>query len=593
MLKARAATPRAAALRKAPYFNTTGHMKRKTSIEGSASTSSSSPSPVRGSDKPTRVSTIAGKLRADGVGPDQYPTQGRVRAYLSDEDHVHDPRDEPELIDWCVSVGATTLLSDGLAQWRRDSLRFQGTEVAQVLTAGITAALDAGAKRIAVARCLPGPRSNQAGNQGLVLALVRAVSECEALTLEDFRLLTPQEVCQFLDFAGGHCLLTQLSLSRVSGMGIDAMDRLVLLVLKSNVLCLCLGEADPDALAVFLATLGQLSEGENLCLTRLDISYAVAGDTEGRMTAKAQRQSDDIDLQLVLLRSRHKGLEINAKRILVVPDDRPTRSDEPDRPQPAHSVSGMLLHISAYCPGTPPDHQVTLDPQFDLECFDTDGPPGPHGPYRGIEWNPRVLRRPGFLADIGRGLAVRWLAEESLPTRTMQPRVQALEMHSPRIAYALTEGEPSTLRWIRTLDRDHRDLWDDTYARHLEALVREDTQAIEEMDALLTGGATFDLIAYVEHLRARGQLPAADRIAALLKRHDDNPALRTVGLWAFEPLQAIDELVGEGKIGQLQMWANTLKRVDALPPLEALQPLFHRYADREDILQALFCLLPE
>lgn len=567
---------------------------KRTSIEDSASPQSPSAFrlPDRESNKTTRVGKLGKLLLADGIKPDQYPTHGRVRAYLTDEDHTHDPRDEPDLIDWCVSVGATTLLRDGLLQWHRNSVTLQNTGVAQVLALGVTAALDADAKHIAVVRCIPDPRLNDAHKQDLVMGLVRAACECDALTLEDFRLLNSEEMRQFLDFACGHCSLTQLALSRVSGMDIDAMRQLAQLVTTSGVLSLCLGEVDPGVLVDFLATLLQMSEGGFMCLKRLDISYAVAGDTEGYMTAKARQQSDDIDLQVELLKSRHDGLEVNARRILVMPDERPTGS-EPDRQEQDHSFCGLTSRIELSAPGTPPEREVVLNPSRDvLECFDTDMPPEPRRPPRGIEWSPRVLRRPGFLADIGQGLGVRWLAEESLPDRILWLRLQTLETLAPRMASVLTDGEPAKLKWIREINRDHRDLWDATYARHLEALVREDTQVIERMEALLMEGKTFELIRLVQRLRARDQLPAPERITALLTRHDENPALRTVALWAFKPIQAIDELVEEGKIEQLHMWANTLRRVDALPPSEALQPLFDRHADRGDVMQALFCFLP-
>jgi hypothetical protein len=299
-------------------------MKRKTSIEGSASSSSSSSrSPVREGTAPTRVTTIEWHLRADGVLPDQYPARGRVLAYLTDENHVHDPRDEPELIDWCISVGASALLSDALSQWHRDSVHLRNAEAAQVLATGIAAALDAGAKHITAARCIPGPRSNGAGRQDLVLALVRAACTCEVLSLEDFKFLTNDDMALFLDFAAGHCSLTQLSLNRVSGTGMEAMERLVTLVLQSSILSLCLGEVDPAVLKHFLAMLHQLSEVP-LSLKSLAISYCVEVGTEGHMTPQALEQSEEIELQVALLKDRHPDLEVHTERIPIVRDDRPT-----------------------------------------------------------------------------------------------------------------------------------------------------------------------------------------------------------------------------------------------------------------------------
>lgn len=524
--------------------------------------------------------------------PDQIPPHGRVRSYLTDKCYVHDVRDEPDIVDWCVKVGASTQLSDALSQWRRPSVCFQSGKVSHVLAAGITAALDAGAKHIALVRCIPRQASTDADNQDLVLALVRAASECDSLTLEDFHLLTPDEVGQFLDLAGGHCSLQALALSRVPGMNRVAMDLLVRLVLTSGILSLRLIEVDARVLACFLEALHQWSLSEPVCMKRLDISYVIAGEAEGRMTAQAQEQIDSINLLVGLLTSSLGELDIRSERSQVVLEDKPSGYGSGVPSQSRFNFSTTLTMLpsqpgtpSADNPGTPPENMVML------ECIDTDEPPRQVPSHAGIEWNPRVVRRPQFLADICKGLGALWGAEESI----MRRHLEALETASWRTAFALTDGEPSRLRWIREVNREHLDLWNDTYAKHLDALAREDMQAIGRMEALLTKGETFALTRYVKQLREKDALPPAPAIESLLSRHDDNPALKAIGLWAFKPIQAIEELASEGKADQLHMWANTLRRVDALPPFEQLGPLINRCLDlaRYDVVQALYSFQPQ
>jgi len=543
------------------------------------------------------VAAIGRLLREDGVGADQYPTHGRIRSFLTDEEHVHDPQDEPDLIDWCVSVGASTLLGDCLSQWHRSSVCLQNTDAAQVLAVGVQAALDAGARHITVVRCGLGSQANGADHQDLVLALVRAASACDSLTLEDFHLLTRDELCRFLDFAVGHCSLMQLSMCRVSGMGIDAMERLVPLVMQSCVLSLHLGEVDADVLTSFLEALNQWPLSEPMSLACLDLSYVITGETSGRLAAQA---IDNILVLSTSLESRcHPNLTINCKRSPHERRDNPRGYGSDGPPKSSVNVTTALIlppsppsSLSADNPGTPVENMVVLEAIETDDALRTDELPREVPVMRPrFQLDSRVVRHPAFLADIVKRMVGFWHAEESITPSALRNRLHALETASSGIAFALTNGELTRLRWIRQVNREHLDLWNIIYQKHLGAPDLEDRQAIREMEALLKEGKTFELIGHVQHLRAHDQLPAPEQITALLKRHDDNPVLRTVGLWAFRPIQAIGELVDEGKLTQLQMWANTLRRVDALPSSQALKPLFDRYVDRSDVTEALFCFL--
>jgi hypothetical protein len=487
--------------------------------------------------------------QADTIGPDQHPSQG--------------PRSIAE---------------------------FQNCGEANVLAADITAAVDAGAKHVTLTRCLPGPNPNTSDNaEKLAWGLIWAASRCHSLTLKDFRLLSREEMHLFLNQSYGNCSLTYLSLSGVSGMDMEAMGLLVRLVLRSAILQMHLAEVDSMVLMHFLALLKAHSKGEQLSLKRLDLSYTVAGNTNEHMSA--DEQVDNINMQVSLLKSCHDDLEINSKRFWVVSEDRPIVNGTDPLP-PGHLHGGVSHTIQDDRPGTPPDSMVTF------VSVDADKPPEPPSPRTGIAWNPRVVHRPGFLADIVRGLGMRWQAEES---STLQMRSLALEAALTRFAFALTDNEPSKLAWIRKLNRDHRRLWDATYATHLEALTREDmetsnrrarddTAAIDEMEALLAANEASRLIEYVKQLREKNRLPPTQAIELFLSRHDDDPPRRTLALWALKPMKAMEELARENNEAQLRMWANTLRNVDALPSLKDLQSLIGQYPDGA-VAHALYSFL--
>lgn len=522
-----------------------------------------------------RVAQIAKLLGQDGVKPHQYPQDGRVRSFLTNDKHVHDPRDEPDIIDWCVEVGASQLLSCLLPGWERKSVYFQKA-VADVLEAAIPAALAGGAQHIAVVRSLPNPDVNCFGSPKLVGGLVEAAAWCESLTLQDFGLLTSAELHRFLDFSRGRCALKDLSLCQVTGMDSEAMNLLARLMSSSTIQTLHLGEVDPCLVIDFLKALHRWTTDASfqfLFLEKLDFTYAIAGDAAGRKTAEGERQIEEINLQIVLLKSMHQGLTIIPKRFVVVPElGRSGRGTLP----PDHFSSGITLTLQPRLPGTPPTGMV------ELHSADTHEPLWQAPARTGIEWNPRVLGSPGFLLDIAQGLNQRWQAEESTPTRVMRNRsmVVAEKDISRRIALYLAEdGEPAKLSWIRALNEDHRGLWDSTYARHLEALAREDMPTMKEMDALLRAGKTFDLIGYVQQLRERDQLPPPKEIDALRSRYVKHPGLKEIWLWAFHPVGAIEHLITEGRADELPGWSNTLRQVGALPPFEDLAPLISRCLD--------------
>ena len=527
--------------------------------------------------KDPRVTRIGEQLKVDQVRPDQYPSQGRVRCFLLDEDYVHDPRDEPDIIDWCVAVAASGLLSDSLLQWRRSSVYLQDSSEAKVLSAGITAAMEAGAKHIALVRSLPGHHPNAAGSWDLTFALIEAARRCESLTLKDFRLLMREQMSHFLEWSANDCSLDRLTLSGLPDMDVEAMNLLVRMVLRSHILHLSLDDVDCVVLTRFLALLHEHSQYHPMRLVRLDLSYTLSDKIEEHI---ARSLINDIDLQIGLLGSLHPQLDIYSKRFLVVLEDRPTSSGT-DQPPPGGFNPAMTMHDESYRPATPPSNILELWGADALE------PAREEPALQGIQWNPRVVRCPAFLADIAKGLGILWNTEESI----RQSRLQALNLPAVpmRIALALTDDDPSKLKWIREINRGHRELWDATYAIHLEALAhgdmaagaaraREDMQTIKEMEDLLVSRMAHELIRYVKRLREQNQLPSSQSIESLLSRHGDDPQ-RTIALAAFKLPQLIQELVHAGRFQQLHMWANTLKREDALPSLDAIQPLMDRYPE--------------
>ena len=524
----------------------------------------------------TRVTRIAEQLRKDAVKPDQYPVDGRVRSVLTDEHHKHDRRDEPDIIDWCVQARAAALLSLLLERWGRPSVYFQDGD-AYVLEAAIAAALAGGTKHIAVVHCFHPAQADSFGSPKLVDALVAAAAQCESLTLERFGLLTPDEVHRFLERAReGGCVLQCLTLNQVAGMDREAMELLARLLPTSVIQELQLGEVDPVVLIDFLAALSRCTQGRFLALQTLGFSYSVVGEAAGRYSELGRLQVDEIEWQIALLKSLHdsrcKTLAVNAKRSVVVSDDGTSgHATDPLPPDYVCAGTTQMLTPPPSLPGTPPHALLELEGHRE------------NVPRTCIEWHPRVVGRNGFLVDLAEGLNRRWLAEECLPAVVKRNRSMTVTEKdiSGRIAFYLSDGDPVTLCWIRALNTDHRQLWDHTYNRHLEAIAQESKTTLEEIDALLRAGLTMDLIGYVRQLRERDQLPLPSAMDALRSRYIDHPVRKETWLWAFDPVGAIKYLIQEGRAGELKGWSTALRKMGALPPFEDLAPLITHCLDQK------------
>ena len=521
----------------------------------------------------SRVDCVTRTLNSDFGRNIPYPPSGRVRDFLLEKTYVHDPRDEPAIIDWCVQTGAAFLLCHLIGEWRRQDLCLQGGADHKLLTSAISHALKAAAVNLVIANWASDPRDGSGdsddddGCDRLVMFLTRAACQCEALSLKHFSLLSSSDLCSFLALSSERASLSRLSLCDVAGMDDATLVALGSLLSTSKKLehlelgglppcsmsgtCSALATAlsasvvrtlslqgcDARFLIDFLTALNELPDGTHIPLTQLDISCAIPGDAGGQASGDGQRQRRDIERQLSLLSSRHERL-------------------------------------------------ASIDTQ--VQVVSADEPPAPALPQTLVDWSPRVVGSPRFVREISERLC--WQVDN--PIKGQAHRLLPLPGNATlRITFHLANGDPLKLkRLLKRLNRAHSELWDDVYARRLEARAGQDTRVVNTIKELLMKGKAIDLAAYAARLRSSGRLPSPEALDFIQSTHVKTAFDWSSWNWAFRPARAIENLVSSGHTSSIPAWFLALRNVGALPSSEELEPLINLYLDRgrSDVVEALY-----
>ena len=534
----------------------------------------------------SRTAGIKASLSTDGVQRSEYPDSGRVREYLDSEHYQHDPKDEQAIVDWCVQRQANITLCNAIQDWRPQALSFKACRGQLVLEDALPAALKASTRHIALIDCAPLGSSGGASQDSddsadgersceqIVDCLVALAWTGESLSMERCSLLSGPELARCWRRAAEASSLQRLSLCEVAGVDGEVLASLAQLVQTSRLQHLQLGGLTPAAQPGCVALAEAIGRSE---LHTLELTH---NDTQLLLQLLMRLAALPVEFPLRLQRL------VLLQHIPQAPDD--AASGEDGEAQ----LVWQLAQLQARCPALVIDHDIQLVPAPASQPIEQSAPTPLHPPLAirdtGLSSHPRFLQR------IGSGLRL-FKLDPQTPVMG-QPGV-ALRVLPPlaglRIAFELSGGDGTLLRWIRLIDRHHRALWDRASQNQQTHRDNRPARVTERIQRLLKRRDTAALFAYAVKLRAQGRTPTLAVLDQLNRGCQHDEPRRKGFVLAFNPLGQLDRLAKAQSLDELDDCVALLREHAAVPAAEALAPLISAHVDNGGVLEVLSRLLED